>query len=284
MRRSLGGAGAAHGVDDGGGGRAAASACARPWPLVLGLRRASVVTLIDPWALLQPGFWLSFRRGGLLMARSRAPRRRRGAGAAAAWSAGREVSSLHRVGGLSTQVGPRWALRPHAADDLPAGVAGGLLRQPDHSCYHLMVTLAGAAGSPAATAVDARRRAAAALAGNVANGWPACLAAVERAGLLWAQAAGLLGRPCCWCCCCGGCGCWRAAAAALLARRRSDPPPARSRSWRSTCRQQLPVLVRTRGTCSSTTPARSIRARATPASVCCCRCCAPAASAIDRLC
>ena len=38
-----------------------------PWPLVL-LAAAVVVTVIDPWALLQPGFWLSFTAVGLLMA------------------------------------------------------------------------------------------------------------------------------------------------------------------------------------------------------------------------
>ena len=37
-----------------------------PWPLVL-LAVAVVVTLGDPWALLQPGFWLSFMAVGLLM-------------------------------------------------------------------------------------------------------------------------------------------------------------------------------------------------------------------------
>lgn len=37
-----------------------------PWPLVL-LAAADAVTLIDPWALLQPGFWLSFAAVGLLM-------------------------------------------------------------------------------------------------------------------------------------------------------------------------------------------------------------------------
>jgi competence protein ComEC len=37
-----------------------------PWPLVL-LAAAVVVTLFDPWALLQPGFWLSFSAVGLLM-------------------------------------------------------------------------------------------------------------------------------------------------------------------------------------------------------------------------
>lgn len=38
-----------------------------PWPLVL-LAAAVVVSAIDPWALLQPGFWLSFVAVGLLMA------------------------------------------------------------------------------------------------------------------------------------------------------------------------------------------------------------------------
>jgi competence protein ComEC len=38
-----------------------------PWPLVL-LAAAVVVTAVDPWALMQPGFWLSFGAVGLLMA------------------------------------------------------------------------------------------------------------------------------------------------------------------------------------------------------------------------
>jgi competence protein ComEC len=38
-----------------------------PWPLVL-LAAAWVVSALDPWALLQPGFWLSFVAVGLLMA------------------------------------------------------------------------------------------------------------------------------------------------------------------------------------------------------------------------
>lgn len=36
-----------------------------PWPLVLALA-ALVVTVVDPWALLQPGFWLSFAAVALL--------------------------------------------------------------------------------------------------------------------------------------------------------------------------------------------------------------------------
>ncbi|HWH84607.1 MAG TPA: ComEC family competence protein, partial [Burkholderiaceae bacterium] len=38
-----------------------------PWPLVL-LVAALVVTAVDPWAMLQAGFWLSFVAVGLLMA------------------------------------------------------------------------------------------------------------------------------------------------------------------------------------------------------------------------
>ena len=38
-----------------------------PWPLVL-LLAGVVVTALDPWALLQAGFWLSFTAVGLLMA------------------------------------------------------------------------------------------------------------------------------------------------------------------------------------------------------------------------
>jgi competence protein ComEC len=38
-----------------------------PWPLIW-LSAGLAVTLLDPWALLQPGFWLSFVAVGLLMA------------------------------------------------------------------------------------------------------------------------------------------------------------------------------------------------------------------------
>ncbi|MEO6279713.1 DNA internalization-related competence protein ComEC/Rec2 [Roseateles sp.] len=38
-----------------------------PWPLVL-LAASVVVTAVDPWAVMQPGFWLSFGAVGLLMA------------------------------------------------------------------------------------------------------------------------------------------------------------------------------------------------------------------------
>ena len=44
-----------------------------PWPMVL-LAAAVLVTVLDPWALLQPGFWLSFAAVGLLMASDPAQR------------------------------------------------------------------------------------------------------------------------------------------------------------------------------------------------------------------
>lgn len=46
-----------------------------PWLLVL-LASAVVVTALDPWALTQAGFWLSFAAVGLLMASSPARQQR----------------------------------------------------------------------------------------------------------------------------------------------------------------------------------------------------------------
>ncbi|MFM2066349.1 MAG: hypothetical protein RLZZ584_1258, partial [Pseudomonadota bacterium] len=43
-----------------------------PWPLTLGAAAWLVATL-DPWSLLQPGFWLSFVAVGLLMLQGEAP-------------------------------------------------------------------------------------------------------------------------------------------------------------------------------------------------------------------
>ena len=37
------------------------------WPAVIGVAVVAV-TLLDPWALLQPGFWLSFGVVALLLA------------------------------------------------------------------------------------------------------------------------------------------------------------------------------------------------------------------------
>ncbi|HNK17562.1 MAG TPA: DNA internalization-related competence protein ComEC/Rec2, partial [Piscinibacter sp.] len=80
-----------------------------PWPLVLAFA-ALVVTLLDPWALLQPGFWLSFAAVALLMAAEPgrdaqdAARSRPGAW----WS--RFVAAMH--GGLRTQLVATLGLAP----------------------------------------------------------------------------------------------------------------------------------------------------------------------------
>jgi competence protein ComEC len=55
-----------------------------PWALVL-LAAAVVVTALDPWALLQAGFWLSFAAVGLLMASSASTGARAAASAPADW-------------------------------------------------------------------------------------------------------------------------------------------------------------------------------------------------------
>ncbi|MDQ6685117.1 MAG: DNA internalization-related competence protein ComEC/Rec2 [Pseudomonadota bacterium] len=76
-----------------------------PWALVL-LAAAVVVTALDPWALLQAGFWLSFMAVGLLMSSSWAIEKRPTAPEVAAvgwrrWSAG---IGAHLRSDLRTQV------------------------------------------------------------------------------------------------------------------------------------------------------------------------------------
>jgi len=74
-----------------------------PWPLVL-LSAAVVVTALDPWALLQPGFWLSFVAVGLLIVSAPAQ-----AEAPAGWRA-RFVATLRS--GLRTQAIATLGLAP----------------------------------------------------------------------------------------------------------------------------------------------------------------------------
>ncbi len=84
-----------------------------PWALVL-LAAAFVVTLLDPWALMQAGFWLSFMAVGLLMASSPASGEAREAGGqdAIGWRGWpkRLVASVR--GGLRTQVIATLGLTP----------------------------------------------------------------------------------------------------------------------------------------------------------------------------
>jgi competence protein ComEC len=77
-----------------------------PWPLVL-LTAAVVVTAIDPWALMQAGFWLSFVAVGLLMASS-------GAQAPAPSAVGVDVGA-EAAGGAPAAGWRGWPLRVWAA-------------------------------------------------------------------------------------------------------------------------------------------------------------------------
>ncbi len=87
-----------------------------PWPLVL-LAAAIVVSAIDPWALLQPGFWLSFVAVGLLMASEPAYRVDPLAQAPAAeedagWRRMSRALATHARTGLRTQIVATLGLAP----------------------------------------------------------------------------------------------------------------------------------------------------------------------------
>ncbi len=80
-----------------------------PWPLVL-LTVAAVVTLLDPWALLQAGFWLSFAAVGLLIAATPIDDGPPRGHAGSAWSAAALGRALRN--GLRTQVVATVGLAP----------------------------------------------------------------------------------------------------------------------------------------------------------------------------
>jgi len=82
-----------------------------PWPLVL-LAAAVIVTAVDPWALLQPGFWLSFVAVGLLTASETAHGHVSPVLGGPAWQ-GHVRSAWQRVrGGLRGQVVATLGLAP----------------------------------------------------------------------------------------------------------------------------------------------------------------------------
>ncbi|WP_088279503.1 DNA internalization-related competence protein ComEC/Rec2 [Ideonella sp. A 288] len=70
-----------------------------PWLLVL-MVAAVAVTLLDPWSLLQPGFWLSFAAVGLLLASESPDRREAGPADEPAWR--RALRGHLRAQGVAT--------------------------------------------------------------------------------------------------------------------------------------------------------------------------------------
>ena len=85
-----------------------------PWPLVL-LAAALVVSALDPWALLQPGFWLSFVAVGLLMASEpayRGERRSQAPPVEPGWRRMLHALTAHSKSGLRTQVVATLGLAP----------------------------------------------------------------------------------------------------------------------------------------------------------------------------
>ncbi len=71
-----------------------------PWPVVW-LLAMSAVLLLDPWALMQPGFWLSFVAVGILFATDPG-RTQRPSGGGVLGRAGRSVAGLVREQGVVT--------------------------------------------------------------------------------------------------------------------------------------------------------------------------------------
>jgi competence protein ComEC len=72
-----------------------------PWPVVW-LLAMSAVLLLDPWALMQPGFWLSFVAVGILFATDPGQSQRAPAGVPLHRRAGRALMNLLREQGVVT--------------------------------------------------------------------------------------------------------------------------------------------------------------------------------------
>lgn len=163
-----------------------------PWALVL-LGAAVLVTALDPWALLQPGFWLSFAAVGLLMAS--APATPAPIAFVPGWRGWPARLAAATRGGLRTQLVATVGLTPL-----------GLLFFQQVSLVGLLANLAAIplvtlAITPLALlgSVAAPLWSLAALLLQGLTAWLAALAAlpnavwVAPAAPAWAQAAGLLG-------------------------------------------------------------------------------------------
>ena len=160
-----------------------------PAPLVL-LAAAVVVTLVDPWALLQPGFWLSFAAVALLMVAEPPLGERRGGG----W---RGAIRGALAGALRTQAVASVGLAPLSLVFFQqvslVGFVANLLAIPLVTLAVVPLTLAGAVAPPLWALAGALVR-------WLTQGLEWLAAATSPLGLWttaaapgWAVAAGLLG-------------------------------------------------------------------------------------------
>ena len=173
-----------------------------PWPLVL-LAAACAVTAFDPWALLQPGFWLSFTAVGILLASAPGGASREADAAPPpppGTAAGRLAAAARRLaraaaGGVRTQAVATVALTPltlvYFQQVSLVGFVANLAAIPLVTLLVTPLALLGVAFAPLWTAAAWLVGRLAAFLGWLA-GWPGAVWA-PGAAPWWAQAAGLLG-------------------------------------------------------------------------------------------
>lgn len=96
------------------------------WPWPLGLAAAAVVvSALDPWALLQPGFWLSFAAVGLLMASEPAQREAADADTPADAKSAPVSSAGPHAGGTQARQGSETVTAPARAVTVAGASTGG---------------------------------------------------------------------------------------------------------------------------------------------------------------
>ena len=166
-----------------------------PWSLVL-LTAAAVVTAIDPWALLQPGFWLSFVAVGLLLASEPA---RRAAGRASADRMGHAghaaavLASLRQ--GLRSQAVATVGLAPLTLVFFQqvsvVGIVANLVAIPLVTLFITPLSLLGLLAPPLWTVAAAAVQGLGSVLGAMAA-WPAAVWNAAAAPA-WVQAAALAG-------------------------------------------------------------------------------------------
>lgn len=163
-----------------------------PWALVL-LGAAVLVTALDPWALLQPGFWLSFAAVGLLMAS--APATPAPVAFVPGWRGWPSRLAAVTRGGLRTQLVATIGLTPLGLLFFQqvslVGLLANLAAIPLVTLLITPLALLGSVAAPlwslAAALLQGLMRLLEALAALPASVW------VVPAAPAWAQAAGLLG-------------------------------------------------------------------------------------------